>query len=194
MRLPLPTLLFFLLLLFCGVSSSMLLTLLCALLHELGHWGAARLCGVTVRRMVIYPLGADIVLAEEGRSYRKDAFIAFAGAGVNLLLAALGALLGGAGGSFLCACNLFLAAVNLMPIRGLDGGMILSSLCAMRLSPSSCERILTGCSFLCLFFLYLVGVYFLLLAEGDPSLFLIVCFLFASLFLSGKGKGREGKK
>lgn len=196
--LPFPSLLFLFFLLLCDRSYPMLLTLLCALLHELGHLWAARLCRVRIKRMVIYPLGADLLLDEEGRSYGKDAFIALAGAGVNLCLAGVGALFGGGSGGlfdgrageYLVGCNLFLAAMNLLPIEGLDGGMVLSSLCSLFCSPRTLRRILRISSFLCLFALYLLGVYFLLLYDGDPSLFLIVCFLFASLFLSGRKEGK----
>lgn len=150
----------------------------------------AWLCRVRVERVVIYPFGADMSLAAPNRSYGKDALIAFSGAAVNLLLAWGGYLYGGKTGEFLILCNLALAGMNLLPIGGLDGGMILTSLCSERMLPDTAERVLKVTSFFCLFFLYLSAVYILMILDGDPSLFVIVCFLFASIFLRRGTAGR----
>ena len=96
----------------------MVLTLGSALLHEIGHLTAARLTHVPIAAVTVYPFGADIRLAPGLRSYRTDALIALAGAAANLLLAGVGALIGGAAGLFLTPCNLTLAGLNLLPIDG----------------------------------------------------------------------------
>lgn len=155
--------------------------MLSAFFHEMGHYVAAQLAGVAVERITVYPFGADMVLSSPLRSYKKDIMIAAAGAGVNLLLACGTRMAGG--DSFFVACNLGLAVMNLLPIRGLDGGVILSALCSRIFSPWCAERAIKATSFLCLFFLWIVAVYLLLVLQGDPSLFVIVCALFVSAFL-----------
>ena len=104
------------------------LPLLSALLHELGHYAAARALGVGVERITVYPFGADMELTPGLRSYGTDLIIAGAGAAVNLLLAAAGY---GMGNGELIMSNLLLAGVNLLPIAGLDGGAILIALAGL---------------------------------------------------------------
>lgn len=160
-----------------------------ALLHEVGHLMAAALCGVRVERVTLYPFGVDMVLATRPlRSYGTDLFIAVSGAGVNLLAACFTRLLGGEGVG--AACHLGLAVLNLMPIRGLDGGTALELLCRRFLLPSHAEGVVRTVSFVTLLALWTVAVYLLFVSASDPSLFVLVCFLFATIFLpQGKKKG-----
>ncbi len=164
-----------------GAGYEGIITLFCALLHELGHYFAARICRATPTRIVIYPFGADIALPSGLRSYKSDIFIALSGPTLNLILLVLGIIL--SLGEFFCACNLALAFINLLPIRGLDGGTILHNALLSFLMPKTAERVLLGVTFIVLFFLYLFSVYFLFSGIGDPSLFVIVCALFAGTVL-----------
>ena len=180
-RIPWYSVLFWLLLMLWEPQGELLLPFLCALLHELGHYGAACALGVGVERITVYPFGADMRLSLALRSYRTDLVIAASGAAVNLLLAGVG---GALKNEVLIACNLLLAAVNLLPVAGLDGGAILIALAGM--GGWRGERLVKITSFVGLFFLWLAAVYILLIAGGDPSLFLLACGLFTSVFLRGK--------
>ena len=159
-----------------GVGYEGIITLFCALLHELGHYFAARQCRIKPSRIVVYPFGADMVLPVGLRSYGSDIFIALCGPLINIILFVLGLALHFS--DFFCACNLALAFINLMPIRGLDGGTILENLLLTFLTPKTAERIVLGITFFILFLLYLFSVYFLFSGVGDPSLFIIVCAMF----------------
>jgi Zn-dependent protease len=183
-RIPWYSVLFWLLLLVWEPQGELLLPLLCALLHELGHYGAACALGVGVERITVYPFGADMRLSSALRSYRADLIIAASGAAVNLLLAGVGFALEN---GVLIACNLLLAVVNLLPVAGLDGGAILIALAGM--GGWRGERLVRITSFIGLFFLWLAAVYILLIAGGDPSLFLLACGLFVSVFLRGQRTG-----
>lgn len=180
-RIPFYTLLFYLLLLLRDRSAFTLLSLGSALLHELGHGAAAHLLGVDIEEVTVYPFGADIRLASRLRSYGTDALVAAAGAAVNLLLAALAALLGW---PMLTAANLVLAFVNLLPIGGLDGGVLFVTLLRKHGIPEEIPLKVT--SFVCLLILWMTAVYVLLIAGGDPSLFVLACGLFVSVFLRRK--------
>ena len=161
-------------------TDEMLLTVISALFHEIGHYGAACALGVRVEQITVYPFGADMRLSPGLRSYRVDLLIAAAGAAVNLLLAGVGYWL--KNGS-LIACNLLLAGVNLLPIKGLDGGAILLAL--TELGGGRGDRLVRITSFFCVFLLWLAAVYILLIVDGDPSLFVLACGLFVSIFLRG---------
>ena len=179
-RIPWYSVLFWLLPIVWEPRGELLLPLVSALLHELGHYGTAYALGVGVERITVYPFGADMRLSSALRSYRTDLLIAAAGAAVNLLLAGVGCV---TGNEMLIACNLLLGAVNLLPVEGLDGGAILIALAGMWGWRG--ERLVKITSFIGLFCLWLAAVYILLIAGGDPSLFLLACGLFASVFLRG---------
>ena len=170
------TIIFLIILSISGVGYEGIITLLCALVHELGHYFAARICRAAPTRIVIYPFGADMALPIGLRSYKSDIFIALSGPSLNLILLFLRIIL--SLGEFFCACNLALAFINLMPIKGLDGGTVLENLLLTFITPKTAERVLLGSTFFILFFLYLFSVYFLFSGVGDPSLFIIVCALF----------------
>ncbi len=171
------TVIFLILLSISGAGYEGIITLFCALMHELGHYLAALACRAAPIRIVIYPFGADMALPHGLRSYKSDIFIALCGPAINIILFFIGLVLPLS--EFFCACNLVLAFINLMPVKGLDGGTVLLNLISTFLTPKTADKIVLGVTFFILFLLYLFSVYFLFSGVGDPSLFVIVCALFA---------------
>lgn len=114
-------------------------------LHELGHYFAARVCGVPIKQMGfgwgpklfgvrvnnvdcqlrLLPAGAYVQMdmaALQRRPLLQQLFVLGAGIGVNLVLCAL------SWGSLFGALNLALAIGNLIPLYQLDGwksGMVI---------------------------------------------------------------------
>lgn len=114
-------------------------------LHELGHYVAARLCGVPIKQaglgwgpklfgvrfsevdcqLRLLPVGAYVqmdIAALQRRPLFQQLFVLGAGVGVNLVLCAL------TWGSLFGALNLALAIGNLIPLYQLDGwksGMVI---------------------------------------------------------------------
>lgn len=114
-------------------------------LHELGHYIAARVCGVPIKQagfgwgpkifgvkvnsvdcqIRLLPVGAYVQMdigALQRRPLRQQLFVLGAGIGVNLVLCVL------AWGSLFGAFNLALAIGNLIPVYQLDGwksGMVI---------------------------------------------------------------------
>ena len=114
-------------------------------LHELGHYFAARVCGVPIKQagfgwgpklfgvrvskvdcqLRLLPVGAYVQMdmaALQRRPLLQQLFVLGAGIGVNLVLAVL------AWGSLFGALNLALAIGNLIPLYQLDGwkgGMVI---------------------------------------------------------------------
>ena len=94
-----------------------------ALLHEAGHLAAMYLLKIKPTAITIYPFGADIAVGQAISSYRDDIIIAATGGAVNIFLAAVTFTFMPV---FSGCCALF-AAMNLMPIKSLDGGRIFRS-------------------------------------------------------------------
>ena len=114
-------------------------------LHELGHYFAARLCGVPIKQagfgwgpklcgvrvntvdyqLRVLPIGAYVqmdMIALQRRPLLQQLFVLGAGIGVNLVLCVL------AWGSLFGSLNLALAIGNLIPLYQLDGwkgGMVI---------------------------------------------------------------------
>ena len=139
-----------------------LLTLLAALLHEAGHLITARALGIGVAEITLLPLGADIRFSRLP-TYREDIITGAAGAAANLISALLLLPLTAhsAARYFVCS-SLALAAINLLPIRSLDGGTVLRGVLSARLPEHRVSPIITALSAASLTVLWLCSVYLML--------------------------------
>jgi Zn-dependent protease/CBS domain-containing protein len=127
----------------------MVLLFACVLLHEFGHIFTARAFGVSTPDVILLPIGGVARLERIPEQPSEEFLIAIAGPAVNVVIAALLILIGGAhlnldrlatldisGGGLvdrLAAVNLFLAVFNLIPAFPMDGGRVLRALLATRL-------------------------------------------------------------
>lgn len=174
-------------------------------LHETGHLSAFLLCGE--RLPSFRGRGFGFLMTPQGKllSYKKELAIAAAGPLFNLaaclcLLPALRA--GRAQDATFCffALNFLTAAFNLLPIRGFDGGRILSATLLLFLSPRICEAV-TGAISLSLALLFYFCALFLSFSLGGGIYpFALSCFLLwgeyrhrPSLFEDFQGFGRKSK-
>lgn len=135
-----------------------LLSLAAALLHELGHLGAALLLGIRPAKITVGAIGARMGFSVPLLAYRHELLIAAAGPGVNLLcippclwgIRRLGNLEGaGEYLLFFAAASFVLAAVNLLPLRTFDGGRILGALCALCFGDLAARQVLKISTFFC---------------------------------------------
>ena len=126
-------------------AQSFLIMLAAALLHECGHLAAIRQAGASVMRVDIDVLSACIVYAKERIPPKSEVCIALAGPLFNLLGALAGSLLllGVRSTPVLLfvAANLFFAFVNLIPVRGTDGGSALFYALLQSHPPETCARV-----------------------------------------------------
>ncbi len=136
----------------------------CVLLHELAHGWQARAFGLTVRRIILLPIGGLTELETPVSSARQELLIALAGPLVNLALAggfAAAIFLinpgelansqvtdylfphGGADGfmTYLLGTNLLLFLFNIIPAFPMDGGRILRAGLALATSYLTGTRI-----------------------------------------------------
>jgi Zn-dependent protease/predicted transcriptional regulator len=146
-----------------GVAATLLL-FLCVTLHELGHSLVARSYGIPVEDITLYPIGGVSRLADVPESPTQEFWITVAGPAVSFAIAAVlaifAALIGepafvspshlvddmkNPGGiallEYLIFANLALGIFNILPAFPLDGGRILRSLLAMRMSYQRATRI-----------------------------------------------------
>jgi Zn-dependent protease/CBS domain-containing protein len=126
----------------------MVLLFLCVLLHEFGHILTARAFGVATPDVILLPIGGVARLERIPERPSEEFLIAIAGPLVNVVIAGLLVLVGGADltPSHLVAIestkaslvdrlaevNIFLAVFNLIPAFPMDGGRVLRALLAAR--------------------------------------------------------------
>ena len=126
------------------------LLFLCVLLHELGHVFAAKYFGVNTNDVTLWFFGGIASLERIPEKPSEEFFIAIAGPLVNVVIAAV--LIGIFGAQLdpdnlerlqdpavsmaakLAAANIFLVLFNLIPAFPMDGGRVLRSLLALRMS------------------------------------------------------------
>lgn len=115
----------------------------CVVLHEMGHSLQARRYGVTVRDIVLLPIGGMARVEQIPEKPRQEIVMAISGpavnAGISVLILAVMALRHRAieiEGGFLSdvlLVNIVLSVFNLVPAFPMDGGRILRALMAMRM-------------------------------------------------------------
>ncbi|WP_437930381.1 site-2 protease family protein [Sorangium sp. So ce291] len=137
-------------------AALMLALFACVALHELGHSLVARRFGLTVREILLLPIGGVAMLVGRPERPLHELLIALAGPAVNVALAAVlllvnGALgflpglteLGAASGPslqtallWLLGANMALAVFNMIPALPLDGGRVLRAGLSMAVGPA----------------------------------------------------------
>ena len=117
-------------LIFAESSVYSLIVIFCALIHELGHISAIYLLKAGISEISFLPFGAEIKM-KNSVGYLQDFIIAISGPLSNLLLS----------GFFWCIyllqphpvplfgviSSLFLAIINLVPVKSFDGGRCIRS-------------------------------------------------------------------
>lgn len=187
-----------------GVIATSLLFIV-VILHELGHSFTAQQFGVEVKQIVLLPIGGVAQLAHIPEKPIQEFLIAIAGPAVNFGLAIVlglfawiaqlnvslsqlpSLLLNLEGVSvatlfvYLFASNLLLGVFNLIPAFPMDGGRILRSLLAMRMSYPRATVIAVGIGQLLAFLMGAAGF-----LRGDFFWVLIAIFIF-----TGAGQERQ---
>ncbi len=145
-----------------------MLTLLCALLHELGHIGAAHLIGRHVRAPqrrlngLLLPLSGPL-------SYRQEMLVAAAGPLANGLTALVCLALRPLGRAFFDAfatLSLMTGAANLLPVAGYDGERMLRCLLSLRRDAGVAHRVCSALSLGLSAVLTLLSLYVMLRVGG----------------------------
>jgi Zn-dependent protease/predicted transcriptional regulator len=181
----------------------MVLLFACVVLHELGHSLVAQKFGLTVREIVLLPIGGVARLEKNPEKPLHELLISVAGPLVNVAIAVLLFFAGGLAVSmgalegqklfqtpggppslatlwgWLFAANVALAAFNMIPAFPMDGGRVLRAALAMKIGFSRATRIATGVGQAIAFAFGFLGVL-------SGNLFLVVIALFVFM-----GAGQE---
>ena len=156
--------------------------LLAAVLHEGGHLLACRFLRVPIRFFSPIATGAVIGYDPSAVSYAREAWIAAAGPLANLagfLLCFLGECTRGRA-LFGTSCLAF-AFFNLLPIRTLDGGVLLYDLLTPVMGPIRAERIGEKISAVCTVLLWMCTVAVQIRCGGNLSILLISVYLLTKI-------------
>lgn len=184
--------------------------LLAALIHELGHLTAARLQKIDVERIELGLMGARIVVDDRLCSYKSELILAASGPLANILAVIIsiavsltcgvgaeelfesGAELVGQGGGIVGAVGCFVlasiaqAAVNLLPVRSLDGGRMLSAAVSQWLGADIGERAVTVFTAVAVFCLWTVALYLMLRVGSGVGVFTFAACVFFCLLTRGE--------
>ena len=156
-----------------------------AAFHECGHILAAKILGIRLSEMRLDLFGARLSVSSASISYLNEFLLCAAGPLFSFLLTA-----------FLCfftknnliqnlsAASLFLGLLNLIPVRGFDGGRILYSLVSLLASPVAADLFERFFTSVFLIFLWGISVYLMLIIGGGLSLFVFSIGFFCKIFLS----------
>ena len=146
--------------------------------HESGHLLVSLILGEKISRVKIMPLGVDIRYAREIIPYKNDITILSAGIFFNILFALIFA-------NFrdFCGISLYLAAVNALPVRILDGGRILENILLLKFSEKTAIKISKCVSFFTVIILWIFAVFVLFYTEFNAAPFFFVAYLFSACFL-----------
>jgi Zn-dependent protease/CBS domain-containing protein len=166
----------------------MVLLFLCVLLHEFGHIFTARAFGVRTPDVILLPIGGVARLERIPEQPSQEFLIAIAGPAVNVAIAALLVLAGGASLDLnhfvsiesaiaglvdrLAEVNLFLAVFNLIPAFPMDGGRVLRALLAARFGYVRATEIAASIGQGVAFLLGFLGLF------GNPLLIFIAIFVY----------------
>ena len=183
---------FFAILLFLSLLLSHTLfsiaSLLAALLHELGHLLAARICGIRMKEFSLGLFGAGLTPNGELYSYFDEIILCLGGPLSNFFFGSLCLIfLRSSSSPFLLSfvfSSFAYGILNLLPIKGFDGGRMLRAFLLFFLPLDLTEKIFSFLSFLCVFSLWSLSVYLLFRSASSLSLFIFSLSLFARIFLS----------
>lgn len=172
LNLLVPVGLFFLLLLNGAVASAVML--FAAVLHEAAHILCANAVGAPIVRFDIEPWGGKLLYGGM-TSYRQELAISSAGIVANLLTAPIGLISPfGVYGRLFFYSSLCYALVNLIPMKGLDGGETMRCLIAMQSKTSDVENAERTVNMLSLIFILVLGA-MLCIASGFNLSVVFLC-------------------
>lgn len=152
------------------------------LLHELFHLWMIKKINGRIKSITLKAFRISIELPQNLISYRDEIKIAFAGPCANLLILSVTILIclfykSFPGAAFLCATNILIFIINMIPIEFLDGGRILKAYLLTQMDLDTADIICSVISGCCIFPLLGAGIMLLIQSGYNFSLLAIGVFL-----------------
>ena len=185
------------LLLFAGIflSQNKLLALslfICATIHEIGHFVAALILKIKIKRFELTVCGAKIIPSAQICSYKDEFILCLLGPMANILTFLLFlpkvniSEIHGIGSldtcTYIALFSLMLALINLLPIKSLDGGRMLFLMLSWALGQRVGKIVLNISTFLFALILWMLSVYLLILSRGGIVFFSFSLCMFLKIF------------
>lgn len=157
------------------------LCLVSSFLHELGHLYMMHIFGRNVRSVSVSPFEISIKSDTKVLSKSQEILITVAGVAVNFflsLIAFIFLLFFDSNILFdIIMCNLCIGVFNLLPIRSLDGGQLLSVLLCDKFAPDTCDKIMNILSVILIIPIATAGYYVLFVSRYNYSILFIAVYL-----------------
>ena len=164
-------------------------TLLCisaAVLHEAAHIAAVKLCREKIESVNIYPFGAEINIKGGISTYANDLAVSSAGVIANSAVFLTFFSVDNLYCKFFAAANIVLAAVNLIPVKGLDGGRIAESLLYMFLEYELASRIYIWLTYASMGLLAAVSAAAVILCDYNVSAAFVCAYMLIAVYVKDK--------
>lgn len=157
------------------------------LIHESGHIIAAKKAKIKMSLCKIDIFGAALTPTSNDFSYSDEIFLCICGPALNFFTAAVALPFYFVTESsvvlYFVLASLSLGLLNLIPIKGFDGGRIFMAILCLLTDIYTADKILSAISFICIFILWVLSVYFLLVSGSNLSLFVFSISLFLKIFV-----------
>lgn len=169
----------------CDKKGAVLLCFVSSILHEIGHIVAMKLKGAKLNS-VAFNLGDVAINADcTMLSYSEEIFVSVSGVAVNLVVSLLSFILFFMSKSQpwydLGLTNALLGVFNLLPVRFLDGGQLLTLLLQKSFTTNFSERIVNILTVIFLVPIGTLGLIFLFNSNYNYSLFFAALYLICTL-------------
>ena len=158
----------------------MLIIFISVLLHELGHSIAAKVLGIKVLEIQLFPFGA-IVIMENITKYGgfEELIIALFGPIMSLIIALIFFHFKNIDNDLIFKYNFALFLFNLIPALPLDGGRIIRNIILIRLSYKKATKLLTNCGKMLAIVIILFNIYLIINGEITIAYIITAIFIFA---------------
>ena len=157
--------------------TEVLLFVVAVALHECGHIIAAGLCGVKLVSLKSRGIGAVMSYDFSECSYFREAAVHFSGTLLNLLSAFSAVIMYGSRAHYFCGVSVTLACVNLLPIKGFDGGGVARCILSRLFMPDSAWRICRVLSALGIIIMWTAVLWIEMRCGGNLALMIFVLFV-----------------
>lgn len=156
------------------------------LIHELSHLAAALIIGLSPNRLALQPYGVCLTLKNKIiYSFADELILYLSGPLINIILAFLCMLIFGRGKytDYFYVCNLFLFFMNMMPVKPLDGGILLNKALIRCLNIKFAAKICQILSFVFFVFFLTIGIVIVKKSHFNISALLIAVLLLSNAFM-----------
>lgn len=185
------------LLLFIGLflsehKETSILLLLCAIIHELGHILLAAILKIRIKELRISISGAKIIPYSCIHSYIDEILLCLGGPLANIITFALmlpsfkipdsANIMALDTHSYIALLSILISAINLLPIKNLDGGRILFCLLSLFFGEKAGYIAIRISTFTFSLILWMFSVYLLILSHGGISFFTFSLCMMIKIF------------